>query len=716
MKRNFLFTVFTLVTFLGVQAQVTQINSNKSLQFNFLLNNNKAIYISGTDQTLWVSDGTLTGTIQLSTDIIFEDNLGSITFLSGKLIFAGSTALTGTEIYITDGTPAGTTLLKDIYPGDQGSSPDIEIAVLNGFLYFTAERPAEGRELWRTDGTPAGTTLVKDIVTGPVGSNAPGSYHLFSTATYILLSVSTVASGVELWRSDGTGPGTVLLKDINTGNGGANSSNPRSFYNFNNLVLFAATDATHGDEIWKTDGTAIGTTMVADINLGPNSSTSLELFPGFSFPVFNSFHVFNNIAYFNAYNGTTAGALWRTDGTTANTSLLKDIVSGPAISSVLVGNAINLSNKFIFPVSDQANRSELWESDGTAVGTKLFKAFSPITPGSIPLIFTPFAVTNGTFGQALFQGNKFFFLAGTALEGTELWVSDGADGTIAHTQIVKDIYTGTPSGISLSNISWVYTSAALYFSANNGTNGLELWKTDGTSTGTSMVADIITGPTGSKIKVTFFLVNGKILFEADNGDSPKETDLYAVDGSFIPLPVSLADFTVVSKSGDAVLNWHTLQEQNSKSFTVQRSFDGRDFKSIGTVEASGASTTSKAYSFIDAGIIHSADNQVYYRLLCTDLDGKSVLSPVILLKLKGREKWNVRLMNNPIEENIKVVLSGITQTVQLSVIDMSGKKLYTRTLSAVNGQINLPLAKLPHGTYILMTATGDEIKTIQFVK
>ena len=696
MKSNLLLPLFMVFSVPGLQAQVTQINSNKSLGFTYPLSNTKAVYVSLNDETLWVTDGTLGNTIQLSADIKFVSSIGSTAFLDGKLIFAGTTPVTGTEVYITDGTPGGTILVKDINPGAPGSSPDNEVALLNGFLYFTAERPAEGRELWRTDGTPGGTTFVKDMVGGTGGSNYPGKYHLFSTGTYLLLMARTPASGVELWRSDGTDIGTVILKDINSG---VDSSGVQFFSKFNNLVLFEANDGVllHGIETWKTDGTPGGTTILKDINPGPANSKPL-----FSLGYFT----FNGRAYFSADDGTNGAEIWSTDGTEPNTSLLKNIEPGAGSSLDFLVSSVIVGNKFIFSSTNFSfTRNQLWESDGTTGGTKLFKNFDG---GSTPILFNP--------GPVFFQGNKFFFMAETAAAGSELWISDGIDSTVARTHIVKDINVGA-GGSDPINGFYIYTTAALYFAANNGTNGRELWKSDGTSGGgTSMVADIIPGSAGSNPELNGLLVNGKILFEATNGDDPVLTDLYAVDGTFFTLPVSIVDFTVMPASADAILNWRTSQELNSKNFTIQRSFDGLVFQTTGTVAASGTTSIGHVYSFIDAGVINSGKSMVYYRLLITDIDGKSALSPVITLKLKGTRKWNVRLLNNPISDNMKVLLSGITTNVQLSIIDMSGKILYTSSLSAVNGQISLPAASLPHGKYMLMTETANERKTIQFVK
>lgn len=702
----------TFLAAISTHAQVTQINSNKSLNFTFPLSNSKSIFVSAVDQRLWVSDGTLAGTVQLSSDIAYSGDLGATILISGKYIFAGSTTATGTELYITDGTLAGTTLLKDIVPGTVGSLPDGDGASLNGYIYFTAETPAEGRELWRTNGTPAGTTFVKDIVPGAAGSNYKDGYHLFSSGTYLLLMARTPSSGVELWRSDGTEAGTVFLKDINAN--GSDSSGANLFYLLNNLVLFVANDGIHGYEIWKTDGSGVGTTLLKDINPGAGTSTSYELFPGISAPIFLGFHDFNGFTYFQASDGTSKGELWRTDGTNANTTLVKDIISGVSPSFVFVINAVNLPGKFIFPVSNGVNRSELWESDGTPGGTVLFKSFSPSNAGTTPIIFVPFIanVSTGVITQQLFKGNKFFFAAGTATEGTELWISDG---TLVNTSIVKDINAGEPDGIDGANLTYLYTSTHLYFAGNTVPGGNELWRTDGTSVGTAMVADIITGSGSSDPLLAFSLINGKIVFEATNGDDPVLTDLYAVDGNFTPLPIRLANFTVIPKSADAILVWYTMEELNSRDFVIQRSFDGVQFENIGIVAALGNSALRHGYSFTDIGINNSQRQVVYYRLLSSDIDGKTSYSPIVSVKLKDRQ-WSIRLAGNPVSGTLNVMVKGVSGSAQFMINDLSGKTLYSRRIQSVNSSVNIPVNNLESGIYMLVVTISDESRSILFFK
>ncbi len=715
MKKFLLFTLWIFLFTHSLQAQVTQINNNNSLQPITPLNSNLAIAISGVDQTLWVTDGTAAGTFQLSSTI---KDTGAGVVLNGKYIFAGSTNVTGQEIFITDGTIAGTKIILDIVTGATGSTPDNNMTVLNGFVYFTAATAAEGRELWRTDGTPGNTAIVKDIIPGNTSSNDPDNYELISTGTYLLFDVKTTAEGNELWWSDGTIGNASSLKNLIPG---GPSSDPRTFFRFNNFILFSATsaDGTHG-EVWRTDGTTGGTILL-------KNNITAAFFGLIPFNAF--FHVFNNRAYFLIDDGVNAAGIWSTDGidaTAAHTSFLKDVGGTADVNAALLLDAFNLPGKFIFPVVDYdimsgtVTRGDLWESDGTtAAGTKLFKSFPVNANNSSPAIFVNIGLntTNQTITYPLYNGN-FFFSANSTAEGNELWITNG-DPSAATTHIVKDINTSTGDGIT-SNFSYFYTTAGLYFAADNGTIGNELWKSDGTTGGTTLVKDI--NPTANPVDKRNadpgldFIVNGKIMFTATDGDDDTNTDLFVVDGIFNPLPIKLLDFTVLPKSADAILNWRTSQEINSKDYTVQRSFDGRTFESVGTVAASGTSATGKAYSFIDAGIINSGKSIIYYRLVITDIDGKLAYSPVITLKLTGTGKWNVKLLSNPVSENIKVVLSGITENVQFSVMDLNGKKIYTKQLAAVNGQISLPTDHLPRGVYTLITETLNERKAIQFVK
>ena len=134
--------------------------------------------------------------------------------VSGALYFSAIDATNGDELWKTDGTEMGTVLVKDINPFADPflSGSDIEHLTLSGgLLYFSADEPNAGDELWRTNGTEAGTVLVKDI--HPSFSNGPEELTTFNGALYF--SADDGTNGGELWMSDGTEAGTIMLKDIN---------------------------------------------------------------------------------------------------------------------------------------------------------------------------------------------------------------------------------------------------------------------------------------------------------------------------------------------------------------------------------------------------------------------------------------------------------------------------------------------------------------------
>jgi ELWxxDGT repeat protein len=126
-------------------------------------------------------------------------------------------------------------------------------------------------------------------------------------------------------KSDGTVAGTVLVKDVypDTALGQLNSSNPSNLTNVNGTLYFTATDAVHGTELWKSDGTEAGTVLVKDIYI-PESATNTQLSAN---PT--SLTNVNGILYFGAtrrrFTNTFGGfyfnftTLWRSDGTANGT-------------------------------------------------------------------------------------------------------------------------------------------------------------------------------------------------------------------------------------------------------------------------------------------------------------------------------------------------------------------------------------------------------------
>jgi ELWxxDGT repeat protein len=706
MKKTCTLLTLALVSFVIGIAQVTQINVDKSLDVVTPLNSVKTLFVSGEDDRLWVSEGTLASTIQLNANIEYTRGGWKI---GEKFVFSGKTAVTGEELYITDGSPGGTLLVKDIVPGATGSSPS-DFVFMNGFVYFMAATETVGRELWRTNGTEAGTSFVKDINPGAAGSNTKGDYNPIENGNHFLFTAQGSSGGLELWKSDGTEAGTILLKDIEAG---ASSSNPSGYFLFNGIVLFTAKTTAHGREYWRSNGTADGTFMLKDINAGAGSSAEFEIFPGLSFPFQGGMYVHGGRAYFQAYDGANAGNIYGTDGSTANTTLLKTVIPltlGP-VPIIFLGNSISLPNKFFFSAGSENSGAALWQSDGTPAGTTVFKEFDMPEGNEIVFLLPDFSFTDFDYTQNLFQGNKFFFAAATEAAGIELWISDG---TLAGTKMVKDINPGAGDGLSFP--SYLHTSNALFFAAENAANGIELWKSDGTEGGTVLVKDI--KPGGEDSEPTLLVINNsKVFFGADDGVStdPDQTDLYVVDGEFFPLPARLGAFTVKAAGADALLNWQTLQEVNTSHFSIQRSSDGTHFENIGTLQAAGNSATQKQYTFTDVKIVFPPGGSLYYRLITNDKDGTKGYSPIVRLT-GNKNRWSVHLSGNAPGGNLGLTFSGAQGSALIQVHDVSGRQVLNQKIGEVGSRVQVPVQNLPSGIYTVSVVYNNEIKTLRFVK
>ena len=360
-----------------------------------------------------------------------------ITSMNGALYFAANNGTSGVELWKSDGTSNGTVLVKDIYTGATGSNPTY-IVTMGLYVYFAATNGTSGVELWRSDGTNAGTTLVKDIYVGATGSS-PQYLAVMNGALYFAANNGT--SGVELWKSDGTDAGTVIVKDIYVG--GTNSS-PDFLYAVGNTLYFGANNGTGGKELWKSNGTDAGTVMVKDVNPTGNS------YPGF--PSTNMCAM-NGILYFSATNGTNGYELWRSNGTDAGTTLVKDILAGA--SSAYPSYLCTIGNWLYFTVTNgNTSGVKLWRSDGTDAGTTLIKDISSV------------AFNAPTFLIAM--NDILYFDAADTVNGAELWRSDGTE---AGTYMVENI---NPSGSAYISYPCVMNNT-LYFAANNGTVGAELF-------------------------------------------------------------------------------------------------------------------------------------------------------------------------------------------------------------------------------------------------
>ena len=342
------------------------------------------------------------------------------------------------------------------------------------FWFFSADDCKNGRELWRTDGTVAGTVMVKDINPGAGGSNPNYLKCCDIQGRQVLyFQANNGKNGAELWRSvDGTAAGTQMVANIYPDTATvANSSFPSYLECLKGNVYFYARNATSDYELWCSNGTSAGTTRVKDIRPGTSGS----------FPRYLKLNSAGTEIYFRADDGTNGTELWKTNGTTAGTVLVKNIRASSSSSFPVY--FVNHNGWTLFSASNGTNGTELWRTDGTAAGTIMVKDIRTGSSSSSPYLY---------YSECAKIGRDMIFRASTTANGTELWKTNG---TTAGTVLVKDTRPGSLSGFPsyFHNLN----ATTVLFSTNDGTNGSELWKTDGTTAGTVLVKNIAAGSSSS---------------------------------------------------------------------------------------------------------------------------------------------------------------------------------------------------------------------------
>ena len=360
-------------------------------------------------------------------DVISADHIWGLHTLNDEVYFFSVDSTNGRALWKDDST-SGLTLVKVINSAATEPCENCGMTKVNTFsgdiLYFFEDDGVHGKELWRTDGTESGTLMLKDINESP--------HHC------------TTGSMVTTWT--GTWPGTGTL-------------GPNNPVSMGNHIYFWANDCIHGEELWKSDGTESGTVMVKDIHDCGSTGSTCNSYGGMELVVFG-----NNL-FFRAMNGTVnSNELWKSDGTETGTVLVKDINPNGDSS---IANLTIVGNTLYFKASDGTHAKELWRTDGTESGTVMIKDINSGAGGSNMQHLTAFG--------------DLYFVAYDAPNGYELWKSDGTEtGTV----LVKDINSGSDSS---SPSQLIVVDNVLYFEANDGINGCQLWKSDGTESGTVMV-------------------------------------------------------------------------------------------------------------------------------------------------------------------------------------------------------------------------------------
>jgi ELWxxDGT repeat protein len=444
-----------------------------------------------------------------------ETDPKNITDVNGVAFYTASTAGSGIELWRSDGTAAGTALVKDILPGAASADPRA-LTNVNGILSFSAAS-ASGRELWRSDGTSAGTYRVKDIFPGVTSSDPNNLINVNGT---LFFSATDETHGRELWKSDGTSDGTQLVRDIDDG---SVDYAPHDLMAAGGLAFFLS--GNYSSQLWRSDGTSAGTFQLTNVDTPRNLAEA------------------NGKLFFTANDPDAGYELWSSDGSEAGTQQVADIL--PGSESSYPRQLTDVSGSVFFVIDRDDSDYELWKSDGTAEGTVLLRApsgnFNDFEPESLinangTLFFTSQAFlwkSNGTAEGTVFIGNSttngdsyitseltnvggtVYFAASAVLQGNELWKSDG---TRAGTGLLKDIYPGIDGNgdyyaddpYSSNPRFFARVGDKLFLNAED-TNGRHLWTSDGTPSGTTLVDSVDVRTHSGDVKPELDL-NGRLIF------------------------------------------------------------------------------------------------------------------------------------------------------------------------------------------------------------
>ncbi len=357
--------------------------------------------------------------------------------VGGRLVFLADDTSEGDQLWTSDGTQAGTERL-DAFAAPAFFSFGHDLELLAGRLYYFAAGAGDGlAELWATDGTEGGTGLVAR----PGGAGYYGPLELAVMGGTLFALAPDDAGAQTLWSYSGSGS----LAPVSTLSTAAQGLDAGRLVATASQLFFLARDEAHGVELWRSDGTAAGTSLVADLEPGPASSSFREL------------RVAGGKLFFSLSDGVHGRELWASDGTAAGTRMLHDLAPGPAAS--WPESLQELGDRLFFAADDGAVGRELWS-------LPLTPPVSPCTDAPFALCLNderfrvevawtdfegnmglgqPFSLTSDT-GAFWFFDDANLEMMTKVLDGRPLndhfWVFRGALTNVAHDLTVTDVETG----------------------------------------------------------------------------------------------------------------------------------------------------------------------------------------------------------------------------------------------------------------------------------
>jgi ELWxxDGT repeat protein len=543
----------------GTHALTSIVGQNAGVLDGFILAGNKFYFVAEDTsymRQIWVSDGTAAGT-HMVTNGLGANSVGSsatynpISFqLIGNLVLYTSSGLLWTIDTTTDTIGAVT-----VGSGTPGFGPPSvvgsgQIANMGGFAMFLGNGTPipTSIELWRSDGTTAGTYKVADVTAAP--SFNANQFPVFEkVGNKVVYIADDGQNGPQLWSSDGTAANTIRLTNATQpANSPFQIASPLAI--IGNIAYFAISDgaSTTTSSVWQTDGTVAGTRRVGglpSVDLGetgitqvagdaatvffavydvtvtatlykyaPAANASTLLKTGLTIFSEDEFAYSNGRLFFTNNDPIIGDEPWVSDGTAAGTHLIEDIYPQTTDSGSNPDELVQFGGRLVFAADDGISGRELWISDGTSAGTTLLTDINPGAASSNP--------------NNLFTANGALYFFATDATGVSRFMRLASIG--ANVEVLAAL---SPQPSSLIYACAQGNSAALgtqiFFPANDGQSGLELWTSDGTAAGTHLVADISAGSNDSyPCNLTVF--NSRLFFSAVG---PAGYELWSSDGSTV---------------------------------------------------------------------------------------------------------------------------------------------------------------------------------------
>lgn len=575
----------------------------------------------------------------------------------------------------------GQTILES-YPG---STPSIyqtnNYINFNNKMYYFGRTSGYQWSLYSTDGSATGNAVVKNLSLQvgnviPQDPDIPNRYNdykiVFNNKLYF------TAKG-QLWQSDGTTSGTVLLNNYAY-------FNAKYFKIFNGKLYFTAQNGINGTEIWSTDGTVAGTTMLKDIYPGANSSILQQFDPHLT--------VFNNKLFFVANDGVTGFELWSTDGTAAGTNLFKDIKLTETESSIYDNGAFKhvsqystvnfkvYNNKMYFCANTdytyQFNGFKLFETDGTPAGTHYispamdYANCSQCSP-NVPNIVDARSLTVTPAGL-IFAGSPVYLTLGYT-PGSTISKID-ASGQLSGISAISFYYGDSGTDSENEQDCFRLYNGEYYFLAGTP----ELYKinvTTNTVTNVSQQASLSYILFNTNFGYSKFLSaqtwNGKLYFvKADNYNGA----IFTTDGT-------LASTTQVTKSNG------NYQSTNSPTATLYKSPISFGVLNNG-LYFDGASTSGAQSSL-----------QRFY-------------DPVFL-SVKENTLNKLSVYPNPATSQINLSFENKNRNASIKIVSIVGQTVLEKK-NISGSHFSIDVSSLSSGIYIVEVADGNFVQRSKFIK